>query len=270
MTMSTTLDPVAAARRTGVTRQPERPRGAPVSRLPVGDEPVPVAPCAGEEDVFVSSGRGGYRTGGFSLRSFLIVGGIHLVAIAGLLGLGVVAAQPVERKHLTVFNVASPPPSPDTPPQPDVQPEPAQIVPDVAAVQPLIELPSKSPVRIAAAPVVPATSPVRVDAPPAPASPPAPPAPVTPPDFSAAQLNNPGPTYPYMSRRNREEGTVLLKVLVTAEGQAGTIEIRESSGFERLDHAALKTVRKWRFVPAMQAGKPVSAWVIVPVGFSLS
>ena len=62
---------------------------------------------------------------------------------------------------------------------------------------------------------------------------------------------------------------VLLKVLVSTDGRAKTLQIQESSGFGRLDREAMKTVRKWRFVPASQAGKPREAWVLVPVTFSL-
>ncbi|MXO64965.1 TonB family protein [Altererythrobacter endophyticus] len=94
-------------------------------------------------------------------------------------------------------------------------------------------------------------------------------APITPPDFSAGQLNNPGPAYPYKSRKAHEQGVVLLKVLVSTDGRAKTLQIQESSGFGRLDREAMKTVRKWRFVPASQAGKPREAWVLVPVTFSL-
>lgn len=93
--------------------------------------------------------------------------------------------------------------------------------------------------------------------------------PIVPPDFSADQLNNPGPRYPSASRRAHEEGTVLLKVLVSSDGHARELAIATSSGFARLDDAALDTVRRWAFVPAKQAGRPVSAWVLVPVTFEL-
>ena len=43
-----------------------------------------------------------------------------------------------------------------------------------------------------------------------------------------------------MARRLREEGRVLLRVLVTADGRAGSIEVATSSGSERLDQAALE------------------------------
>lgn len=94
-------------------------------------------------------------------------------------------------------------------------------------------------------------------------------APVVPPDFSADQLNNAGPRYPSASRRAHEEGTVMLKVLVAPDGRAQDLMVATSSGFARLDDAALDTVRRWAFLPAKQAGRPVSAWVLVPVTFEL-
>lgn len=93
---------------------------------------------------------------------------------------------------------------------------------------------------------------------------------VVPPDFRAAYLNNPGPRYPNASRRRREEGTVLLKVLVDAGGQPGQVLLERSSGFDALDEAALAVVRDhWKFEPAREHDVPVSAWVVVPMQFSL-
>src|SRR3546814_11284580 len=96
-----------------------------------------------------------------------------------------------------------------------------------------------------------------------------PPAPITPPDFNADYLNNPAPRYPVESRRLREQGTVAIKVLVGPEGTVQELKLAESSGHSRLDKAALSAVRKWRFAPAKQAGKPVAAWVNVPIPFVL-
>jgi protein TonB len=121
--------------------------------------------------------------------------------------------------------------------------------------------------KIAVAPVQVALPIPAAPAPPAPR--PAPAAPVTPPDFSAGQLANPGPSYPYLSRKAREEGVVTLRVLVSAEGRAKQLSVERSSGFERLDEEALKTVRRWRFLPARRAGEAVEAWVLVPVTFAL-
>nr|WP_320134000.1 energy transducer TonB [uncultured Holophaga sp.] len=90
-----------------------------------------------------------------------------------------------------------------------------------------------------------------------------------PPRFDADYLKNPAPRYPARSRRFREEGQVLLRVLVSPEGQALQVELRVSSGFPSLDQEALSTVQQWRFQPARLGQDPVSAWVLVPIVFSL-
>jgi TonB family protein len=91
---------------------------------------------------------------------------------------------------------------------------------------------------------------------------------VSAPRFDADYLDNPAPAYPALSRRMGEHGRVLLRVHVTPEGSPAQIEVRESSGFERLDKAARDTVRRWRFVPAKQGDRGVAAWVLVPISFS--
>jgi protein TonB len=109
---------------------------------------------------------------------------------------------------------------------------------------------------------------------PAVASPAAPAAPrsepvTTPPAFNAAYLRNPPPRYPLAARRNSEEGTVLLRVLVTIDGAAARVELDRSSGSASLDGAALEAVRHWRFVPARRGTLNVEDWVRVPVVFRL-
>ena len=110
-------------------------------------------------------------------------------------------------------------------------------------------------------------------APPAPASNSAPPAPpsttVSAVRFDAAYLQNPHPAYPALSRRLGEEGKVLLKVRVTAEGRAAAVDIEKTSNFERLDESARQSVARWRFVPARRGDEAIEATVIVPIVFRL-
>ena len=87
--------------------------------------------------------------------------------------------------------------------------------------------------------------------------------------LTAIYLRNPKPVYPNLSRRLSEQGTVLLRVFITVAGDAARIELKESSGFPRLDHAALDAVQSWKFVPAKRGEQPVAAWVVVPIKFSL-
>lgn len=89
------------------------------------------------------------------------------------------------------------------------------------------------------------------------------------PKFGVAYLNNPAPNYPRLSRRMGEEGRVLLKVLVSAEGKADSVTIEKSSGSTRLDDSALEAVKRWRFIPARKGKEALSAYVLVPINFSL-
>ncbi|MGE6222040.1 energy transducer TonB [Aeromonas media] len=84
-----------------------------------------------------------------------------------------------------------------------------------------------------------------------------------------ARLNNPEPPYPPESRRRREEGRVVLKVRVSKEGSAESVEVERSSGHRRLDMVARKTVSRWRFIPARQNDNAVAAWAGVTIIFKL-
>ena len=104
--------------------------------------------------------------------------------------------------------------------------------------------------------------------PPIQAAPPAPP-PLTAARFDADYLHNPVPVYPSFSRRLGEEGKVQLRVRVSAEGAALEVEVKQSSGFPRLDAAARDAVLKWRFVAARRGSEAVESWVGVPIVFKL-
>jgi protein TonB len=89
-------------------------------------------------------------------------------------------------------------------------------------------------------------------------------------DRGAAPLaGNPHPRYPTLARSRGHEGRVLIRVSVLGNGRVGSARIASSSGHGILDRAALKAVKRWRFRPALRAGKPVAATVTVPVVFRL-
>lgn len=159
-----------------------------------------------------------------------------------------------------------------TPPKPVVNPKkPVVKKPEIiknASPQPVVEETVAAPVQ--AAPVV-------AEAPPAPpekaepiAEAPPPPAVIEPPKFGAAYLHNPAPNYPPLSRRLNEEGRVLLRVLVATNGSAEQVKIENTSGSGRLDQAAVDAVKNWAFIPAKRDNQAISAYVLVPVKFSLS
>lgn len=158
------------------------------------------------------------------------------------------------------------------PPAPQPTPKPQPVVRQTPRPQPTpLPVAVADPAPSDHAPIVPAP------VPPAPAEPsPAPARPVEPavpavqlPSSTADYLNNPAPAYPPLSRRLGEQGRVVVRVLIGTDGTASQAEIRSSSGFERLDQAALQTVLKWRYVPGKRAGVPEAMWFNVPINFVL-
>lgn len=168
------------------------------------------------------------------------------------------------------------PPAPPAP-QPKVvkptavaQPKPAQLAPPTPAPVPEV---APAPAAVAAAAPGPATpnTPTAVAAAPAAAAVAAAPAApvVQPPSSDADYLHNPKPAYPSMSRRLGETGKVVVRTLIGADGVAQQAEVLRSSGFERLDRAAVETALKWRYVPGKRAGIPEAMWFNVPLVFVL-
>ncbi|WP_010607667.1 energy transducer TonB, partial [Pseudoalteromonas maricaloris] len=86
----------------------------------------------------------------------------------------------------------------------------------------------------------------------------------------ANALNNPAPIYPRLSRKFKEQGTVLLKIYIEADGSVSEIEIHESSGHGRLDQSAKATVKHWQYQPATQDGQAIGYWYLQPVNFALN
>lgn len=80
---------------------------------------------------------------------------------------------------------------------------------------------------------------------------------------------NPPPKYPAIAKRRGWQGTVRLRVSVSAEGHSEAVAIHSSSGFEALDESAVEAVKKWRFNPAKRGNTAVASSVIVPINFTL-
>ncbi len=89
------------------------------------------------------------------------------------------------------------------------------------------------------------------------------------PSADADYLKNPPPAYPRASRRLGEQGTVIVRVFISTQGLPEKAEVRTSSGFPRLDQAALEAVQRWRFVPGRRSGTPEAMWFNIPVRFVL-
>jgi protein TonB len=68
------------------------------------------------------------------------------------------------------------------------------------------------------------------------------------------------PDYPSISQRLGEVGSVVVELLVGTDGRVSDSRIKQSSGYERLDQAALKGLSRCRFTPGTVDGEPESAW----------
>ena len=94
--------------------------------------------------------------------------------------------------------------------------------------------------------------------------------PQTPQVVEASPLACPPPEYPRSSLRRREEGTVLVVLEIGADGRVLAARLEESSGFPRLDEAALRGLRAWRFRPATKGGVAVACSHLQRVTFCLA
>ena len=89
-------------------------------------------------------------------------------------------------------------------------------------------------------------------------------------DSRPYQLENPKPVYPAAARRRGMQGVVLLSVNISETGYVKEINILQTSGFRVLDQSALKSVKRWRFIPARQGEKKVASKIEVPIRFILN
>jgi TonB family protein len=188
------------------------------------------------------------------------------------------------------------PPQPQTPPAPPPPPPSPDNEPSPAAPPPSPPPPAPPPPQ---PPPPPAPPPPAPPAPPTPPAPPAPP-PAPPPRPQAmpspqmnlggtdspsnaiveehpdvipvgpdARYHNRDPVYPVEAVRRGEEGTVVLLVHITPLGEAGSIDVLQTSGYPELDEAARSAVLHWHFNPAKQDDVPIATDFSLQVKFSL-
>jgi protein TonB len=199
--------------------------------------------------------------------------GAHLVGGWALLQLDAVRQVVIEAAPIMVSLLPpteQPKPVPP-PPAPAPRQRAAQIPIPVVAVAP-------APTPAAAAFVAPEPAPapvVAVQAPPAPpvpaapVAPPAPPAPKVIPPSSVRYVVEPRTSVPLISRRLRESGIVVLRIVVDAQGQLKEASVRKSSGFARLDQQALQDIRSARFAPYTENGKPIEWETSAPFSYEI-
>jgi periplasmic protein TonB len=89
------------------------------------------------------------------------------------------------------------------------------------------------------------------------------------PRLDASQTGNPAPVYPVASKRLGEQGRVVLRLHVQADGSVGEVQLHTSSGYERLDESAIRAVKRWIYRPARQGDLAIAWWYQQPVTFTL-
>jgi periplasmic protein TonB len=77
------------------------------------------------------------------------------------------------------------------------------------------------------------------------------------------------PPYPKAARHSGREGEVLIRVLLGVDGIPVSVTLRQSSGYDDFDDAAVQAVKKWHFSPAKKGGQPVASFHDVKVRFRL-
>jgi periplasmic protein TonB len=165
----------------------------------------------------------------------------------------------------------------ETPPRPIVAPpQPVASPPVTAAVPPAkmappppAPVPHHSAMKLDPKPPPPENAQSTTITTVAPLPPPALPAPVqVMPHLDLAKSRE--PDYPAQSRQLGEQGSVVLQVLVGADGGVLDTKLVQGSGYDRLDQAALRDIKRgYRFVSGTIDGKPQPMWYTIKYNWKL-
>ncbi len=194
--------------------------------------------------------------GGFMSRrafGFIATALFHVLLVYGLInGLarsvvevlkGPIAAKVIEEVQDKQDEPPPPPPKFDKPPPPFVPPPDFVFNTTEPAPTAISNATSKAPVQAAEA------------------------APTTP---KTIKGRNYQPEYPPSSKRNGEEGTVVLEILVLEDGTVSDVKVSQSSGFPKLDEAAENEARRsFKFQPGTKGGKPVAVRFNIKIKFKI-
>ena len=193
---------------------------------------------------------------------------VHAVAIVGLLDASRLRQATADARPLFLAVVDAParaaPPRPlPLPSAPGVKlPPPPQV-----ALPPIATEPAPGPAPLAAQVAPPALAASLAPVDPAPA--PLPTLPRTIPPSAVQYLVPPAPLYSRISARLRESGKAVVRVFIDEAGLPRQVQLASSTGFARLDDAALAAVRNCRFKPYLDNGVAVAGWAAVPIEFEL-
>jgi protein TonB len=189
---------------------------------------------------------------------------LHILAGWGLLQIKAVRDAVAAAAPMMFEMVREPAPIPPAPP-PQLKPI-AKVVPPTALMATPTPSSSSFVVELPEPDTPKPAEPVALQAPPAPAA--TPPPKMIP--ASAIQYRvQPQMEYPRASRPFRESGRVTTRVYVDATGMPRTVLISQSSGFPRLDAAAIQAVNKARFKPYTENGEATAGWALITLNFEL-
>jgi protein TonB len=190
--------------------------------------------------------------------AILLIAALHAVTFIALVKFDVIQIhkKPPPLKVFDVVEIAPPPAVEPPKPQPRAEP----IVPLVTTPTPMVQTITPPP------PIVVAPPPSK----PAPiVAPAAPPAPMSVDNLEDRMIAGNPPRYPMESRRKKEQGTVVLRLVIGTDGRVEEVSIAQSSGFDRLDQAALQAARSWRWQPMTRGGQPVQVRGVMSIPFVL-
>lgn len=77
------------------------------------------------------------------------------------------------------------------------------------------------------------------------------------------------PQYPRAAFERKVQGTVVIRILIDAEGNIPHDRAQVLNSIPGLDEAALDCIRAWKFTPAQKNGQPVATMARAPVGFRI-
>ncbi|BBE35153.1 energy transducer TonB [Sphingosinicella microcystinivorans] len=209
-----------------------------------------------------TAGADGYQPGRLDWRALLVVAGLHVALGAVLIRTQVIPPRTVQTA-MDLLDLSAPPPARESPPPPEL------AEPEIYVPPPAVEFARDTPPIVATAdqPLAVPPAPVAIKAPPAP-RPAAPPTFVAD-DLGATMISAKPPAYPLESRRKREQGIVVLALTLGTDGNVADIHLAKSSGYDRLDRAALGAVRHWRWSPTIRDGVAVAVRGTVEIPFVL-
>jgi TonB family protein len=174
--------------------------------------------------------------------------GVHLIVAAAFMSIRqerkAIEPEPIMATMMESSNVEAEPPR-------DFSPPPVNVVYSLTVPQELT-FESEAPAEVIQAAISPTT-----------------PQFAPPPMVEAVEyVRAPAPVYPAESKRKRERGTCVLRVMVDSNGRPAQIQVERSSGYDRLDSAAREAVEKALFHPYEVNGIAQPAQVLIPIEFT--